>query len=80
MHCTPAIRAMIRDNKTFQIPSTIQTSRKLGMITLDDALIEAVNRGDISKDSAIEFATDRTAMEAKFSPSIKPKEGGVFRW
>ena len=80
MHCTPAIRAMIRDNKTFQIPSTIQTSRKLGMITLDDALIEAVNRGDISKDSAIEFATDRTAMEAKFSPSIKPKDGGVFRW
>ena len=80
MHCTPAIRSMIRDNKTFQIPSTIQTSRKLGMITLDDALIEAVNRGDISMDSAIEFATDRTAMEAKFSPSVKPADGGVFRW
>ena len=67
-------------NSAAQIPSTIQTSRKLGMITMDDALIEAVNRGDITKDSAIEFATDRTAMEAKFAPSVKPAEGGVFRW
>ena len=76
MHCTPAIRTMIRENKTHQIRSTIQTSRKQGMITLDDALIEAVNRGDITKESAIEFATDRWAMETKFNPGA----ASGFRW
>ena len=77
MHCTPAIRSMIRENKTYQITGTIQTSRKLGMITMDDALIEEVNKGTISKETAIEFASDRTAVEAKFSQ--KPAETN-FRW
>lgn len=82
MHCTPAIRSMIRDNKTFQIPSTIQTSRKLGMITMDDALAEAANRGDITKESAIEFAVDRAVMEAKLTPKDAGSGGGGggFRW
>ena len=40
---TPAISNLIREGKTFQIPSSIQTSRKLGMITLNDALIDLVD-------------------------------------
>ncbi len=58
MHCTPAIRSLIRDNKTFQIPSIIQTNRKLGMITMDDALIEAMQEGKISREMVMEFASD----------------------
>ena len=35
---------LIREGKTFQIPSIIQTSRRLGMVTLNDALMELVER------------------------------------
>ncbi len=39
----PAISNLIREGKTFQLPGVIQTSKRLGMITLNDALIEYVN-------------------------------------
>ena len=40
MHATPAIRNLIRENKTHQIATSIQTSRRLGMMLMDDALQE----------------------------------------
>ena len=40
MVCTPAISNLIRESKTFQIPSTIQVGKKFGMQTLDDAIME----------------------------------------
>ena len=62
MHCTPAIRNLIRENKIFQIPGTIQTSRKQGMITMDDAIFEAAQKGIVSKETAVEYAADRGAL------------------
>src|SRR5512145_2714540 len=49
---TPAISNLIREGKTFQIPSIIQTSRKLGMITLTDALVELVEGGQVEASEA----------------------------
>jgi twitching motility protein PilT len=40
MYMNPAIENLIRENKTFRIQSTIQTSRKEGMMLLDDHLFE----------------------------------------
>lgn len=40
---TPAISNLIREGKTYQIPSIMQTSKKLGMVTLNDALLELVD-------------------------------------
>jgi twitching motility protein PilT len=39
----PAVSNLIREGKTFQIPSIMQTNRKTGMITLNDALMELVD-------------------------------------
>jgi twitching motility protein PilT len=39
----PAISNLIREGKTFQIPSIMQTNRKTGMVTLNDALLELVD-------------------------------------
>jgi twitching motility protein PilT len=39
----PAVSNLIREGKTFQIPSIMQTNRKTGMVTLNDALIELVD-------------------------------------
>lgn len=65
MHVTPAIRNLIREQKTHQIQSIIQINKKLGMQTMDDAILELYLRGVISGDKAINFAQDSSYMERK---------------
>ena len=67
MHTTVAIKNLIRENKTFQIDSMIQTSKKLGMNTMDDALYELAISGKISNETALNFAQDRSALEKKIN-------------
>ncbi len=59
---TPALSNLIRESKTFQIPSVMQTSRKLGMVTLNDALLELVDKGQIEVREAYLRATDKNAI------------------
>jgi twitching motility protein PilT len=59
---TPAIANLIREGKTYQIPSIIQTSRKVGMITLNDALLELVEKKQIEPDEAYLRAIEKGAM------------------
>jgi twitching motility protein PilT len=65
MIMTPAIANLIRKNETNKIQSTIQTSRKLGMITLDDYLLDLVKRGVISREVALDAAQDDKDMEVR---------------
>jgi twitching motility protein PilT len=60
-----AIKNLIREAKTFQIESMIQTSKKSGMITMDDALYELCMMGHITSEQAINFAQDPAAVEKK---------------
>ncbi|CAN5286945.1 type IV pilus twitching motility protein PilT [soil metagenome] len=55
----PAISNLIREGKTFQIPSILQTSRRLGMVTLNDALMEHVNAGVVEPKEAYMKAADK---------------------
>lgn len=55
---TPAVRNLIRENKLHQLESAIQAGAKHGMILFDDALVRAALKGEISKESALEFARD----------------------
>jgi twitching motility protein PilT len=64
---TQAVSNLIRDKKTFQIPSVIQTSRHLGMKRMDDALLELVSDGKITPQKGLEFAVDKKAFEAAVS-------------
>src|SRR6266704_493088 len=66
---TPAISNLIREGKTFQIPSIIQTSKQLGMLTLNDALIELVEKKEISPDEAYMKSVEKTGLAA----SLKAK-------
>ena len=50
---TPAIRALIRDDKVHQIYSSMQAGKKFGMQTLNDALYALCLSKDISTDDAI---------------------------
>ena len=52
MIAIPAIRNLIREGKTFQIPSAMQTGKKYGMQTLDDAIMDHLKAKRISADDA----------------------------
>jgi twitching motility protein PilT len=58
----PAIANLIREGKTFQIPSIMQTGKKFGMVTLNDALIDLVKRGAISAEEAYVKAVDKVSI------------------
>ncbi|MBI4853292.1 MAG: type IV pilus twitching motility protein PilT [Acidobacteria bacterium] len=60
---TPAISNLIREGKTFQIPSVMQTSKNLGMVTLNDALFEHVKNGLVSAEDAYVKAVDKTSFK-----------------
>ncbi|MDX9819286.1 MAG: type IV pilus twitching motility protein PilT, partial [Desulfococcus multivorans] len=49
---TPAVRNLIRESKTHQLPSSMQTGKKYGMILLDDAIMDLYNRGWISAEDS----------------------------
>lgn len=65
MHNTPAIQNLIREKKTNRIVSTIQTSAKLGMITLDDYLLSLYRKGLITGELCLERAQYPDEMRMK---------------
>ena len=67
MIATPAVRNLIREAKTFQIPSSIQTGKRYGMQLLDDAIMDLLNKGMIYPDDAYAKANDK----GKFRPFLK---------
>ena len=65
--CTAAVGNLIREGKTVQIPSAIQTGKQYGMQTLDDAIMNVLQKGWIGPDEAYDKAIDK----AKFRPLLK---------
>ncbi len=64
---TPAISALIRDNKTFRINSDIQTGAKYGMVTLDGFLMDKYQQGIISREEVISKCQDPTTVIQKLT-------------
>jgi twitching motility protein PilT len=69
----PAISNLIREGKTFQIPSVMQTNRKVGMVTLNDALIELVDAKQVEPKEAYMKAVEK----AGFAAALKAKRHDV---
>ncbi len=65
MHASPAVKNLIREGKSHQITSVIQTSKKLGMQTMDDAIFDLFLKRKISSDKALEFAQEPVVLERK---------------
>ena len=68
---TPAVRNLIREGKTHQVNSAIQTGKKYGMQLLDDAIMELLDKGWISSDEAYQKSNDKSRFRAflKTEPS-----------
>ena len=68
MIANPAIKNLIREGKTHQIPSTIQISKKDGMQSLDQSLKDLLMEGTISQEDAIKKAIDKKSfMERRYN-------------
>ncbi len=64
---TPAVRNLIRESKSHQLPSMMQTGKKYGMQLLDEAIMGLYNQGRISADDAYTKANDKS----RFRPLLK---------
>ncbi len=64
---TPAVRNLVREAKSHQISSMIQTGKKYGMQLLDDAIMELFNKGRISAEDAYMKANEK----GRFRPLLK---------
>jgi twitching motility protein PilT len=66
---TPAISNLIREGKTFQIPSAMQTGKNHGMVMLNDALFAHVQAGSVEPLDAYMKAVDKTGFETMLTRS-----------
>jgi twitching motility protein PilT len=69
----PAVSNLIREGKTFQIPSVMQTNRRAGMVTLNDALMELVDSKQVEPKEAYMKAVEK----AGFAAALKAKRYDV---
>ena len=69
----PAVSNLIREGKTFQIPSIMQTNKRAGMVTLNDNLLELVDDGLVEPQEAYMKAVDKTS----FTGMLKAKRHDV---
>jgi twitching motility protein PilT len=61
---TGAVANLIREAKTFQIPSIMQVNKAIGMVSLNDALMELVTKKLVMPDEAMSKAVDKAGFEA----------------
>ena len=78
---TSAVSNLIRESKTFQIQSMMQVGKAVGMVTLNDALMDLVNKKLVAPEEAYAKAIDKSGLEAQlkrlgFDPS-KPAPAGA---
>jgi twitching motility protein PilT len=70
---TTAVAAMIREGKTFQLASTMQTSKGLGMVTMNDALMSLVMKKLVEPKQAYIKAVDKNGFVTMLrSAGIQP--------
>ncbi|MDO5382494.1 MAG: type IV pilus twitching motility protein PilT [Eubacteriales bacterium] len=70
MQGTTAIKNLIREGKTYQIESILQTNKKNGMGTMDDALIDLYDKGLIGAQNAINYAQDVSFVQKRVESYI----------
>ena len=65
--CTPAVRNIIREARTFEIPNVIETNRSLGMTSLDHSIASLVFNGFISREDALAHAVNPDRLDQAFA-------------
>lgn len=66
--CTMAVRNCIRENRIYEIPNIIETSRRLGMQNIDNSIADMYSKGFIDRNEAITRSTNPGKMEKALTP------------
>lgn len=66
--CTSAVRNCIRENRIYEIPNIIETSRRLGMQNLDNSIADMYFQGYIDREEAIMRSSNPAKMEKTLVP------------
>jgi twitching motility protein PilT len=77
---TQAVSNLIREGKTFQIPSMMQVGKAVGMVSLNDALMELVTKKLVAPDEALSKAVDKAGFDSllkRGGMDAKPKPQGA---
>jgi twitching motility protein PilT len=64
--CTSSVANLIREGKTFQIPSVMQTAKGIGMTTLNDSLLDLVKKGLVEPGEALSKAVAKGELKQLF--------------
>jgi len=62
MLASPAVRNTIREGKIYQLPNAMLTQARLGMVLLDQALINLYRQGVVSRETVLAFCNDQDAV------------------
>jgi twitching motility protein PilT len=63
MICNQPVKSCIRDNRIFEIPNIIETSRAIGMQSLDYSIQQIFRSGHISRETAVAYATQPEKLQ-----------------
>ncbi|MBE0535668.1 MAG: type IV pilus twitching motility protein PilT [Phycisphaerae bacterium] len=71
--CTSAVRNCIRENRVYEIPNVIETSRRMGMQSMDHSIADMYFQGFIERDEAIMRSSNPAKMDKMLTPENKAK-------
>jgi twitching motility protein PilT len=74
--CTSAVRNCVRENRIYEIPNIIETSRRLGMQTMDFSIQQMYNAGHIDREEAVLRSSNPGKMERALSPKPGQNQAG----
>jgi twitching motility protein PilT len=69
--CTSAVRNCIRENRIYEIPNIIETSRRLGMQNMDNSIADMYSKGFIDREEAVIRSNNPAKMSKMLSPERK---------
>jgi twitching motility protein PilT len=69
--CTSAVRNCIRENRVYEIPNVIETSRRMGMQSMDHSIADMCLKGYIDREEAILRSTNPGKLDKLLSPAGK---------
>jgi twitching motility protein PilT len=82
MFVNPAVANLIREDKIHQVPNAIATGQREDMLSLDDSLVDLVDRGTITFETAYPFFEDaekRSVLQKRYYRTAAISEAGARR-
>jgi len=68
--CTSAVRNCVRENRIYEIPNIIETSRRMGMQTMDNSIADMYSQGHLDREEAVARSNNPGKMDKVLAPMV----------